>query len=209
MSRRLLILGASAGPLYVVLGLVQALLREGFDPRRHALSILANGELGWIQVANFLVSGALVVAGAVGARRALRGQDAGLWGPILLGLYGVGMLGAGIFRADPAQGFPPDAEISNELTRSGLLHFVFGAIAFYALIAACFVFARRFLRTGPRGLALYAIVTGVGFFVSFAAIASGSTSAVTMLAFYVAIAWVWVWHTHLHLHLRERFDRRT
>jgi hypothetical membrane protein len=209
MSRRLLILGASAGPLYVVLGLVQALLREGFDPRRHALSILANGELGWIQVANFLVSGALVVAGAVGARRALRGQAAGLWGPILLGLYGVGMLGAGIFRADPAQGFPPGAEISNELTRSGLLHFVFGAIAFYALIAACFVFARRFLRTGRRGLALYAIVTGVGFFVSFAAIASGSTSAVTMLAFYVAIAWVWVWHTHLHLHLRERFDRRT
>ena len=209
MSRRLLMLGASAGPLYIVLGLVQALLREGFDPRRHALSILANGELGWIQVANFLVSGALVVAGAVGARRALRGQAAGLWGPILLGLYGVGMLGAGIFRADPAQGFPPGAEISNELTRSGLLHFVFGAIAFYALIAACFVFARRFLRTGRRGLALYAIVTGVGFFVSFAAIASGSTSAVTMLAFYVAIAWVWVWHTHLHLHLRERFDRRT
>jgi hypothetical membrane protein len=209
MSRRLLILGASAGPLYVVLGLVQALLREGFDPRRHALSILANGELGWIQVANFLVSGALVVAGAVGARRALRGQAAGLWGPILLGLYGVGMLGAGIFRADPAQGFPPGAEISNELTRSGLLHFVFGAIAFYALIAACFVFARRFLRTGRRGLALYAIVTGVGFFVSFAAIASGSTSAVTMLSFYVAIAWVWVWHTHLHLHLQERFEGRT
>jgi hypothetical membrane protein len=209
MSRRLLMLGASAGPLYIVLGLVQTLIREGFDPRRHALSILANGELGWIQVANFLVSGALVVAGAVGVRRALRGQPAGLWGPILLGLYGVGMLGAGIFRADPAQGFPPGAEISNELTRSGLLHFVFGAVAFYALIAACFVFARRFLRTGRRGLAVYAIVTGVGFFVSFAAIASGSTSAVTMLAFYAAIAWVWVWHTHLYLHLRERFDRRT
>jgi hypothetical protein len=119
------------------------------------------------------------------------------------------MLGAGIFRADPAQGFPPGAEISNELTRSGLLHFVFGAIAFYALIAACFVFARRFLRTGRRGLAVYAIVTGVGFFVSFAAIASGSTSAVTMLAFYAAIAWVWVWHTHLYLHLQEGSDGGT
>ncbi|HEY7403127.1 MAG TPA: hypothetical protein VIB39_06370 [Candidatus Angelobacter sp.] len=37
----LLTLGIWAGPIYVVVGAAQAMLREGFDPRRHALSLLA------------------------------------------------------------------------------------------------------------------------------------------------------------------------
>lgn len=203
MTRKLLGLGVVAGPLYVTLGAAQTVIREGFDPRRHALSILANGDLGWIQVLNFLVSGAFVVAGAVGCRRVLRGSWAGTWGPILLGLYGIGMMGSGVFSADPAQGFPPGAEISNELSRSGLLHFVFGGVAFYCLIAACFVFARRFVHRGQPAMAVFAIVTGVGFFASFAAIASGATSATVMIAFYVAVAWVWLWHTVLLVHVME------
>lgn len=207
MTRPLLAAGALAGPLYVLIGLVQTLIRPGFDPRRHALSVLANGDLGWIQTANFLLAGTLVVLGAVGCRRALRSEAAGLWGPILLGLYGVGMIGAAFFPADPAPGFPPGAEVTNEISRAGMLHFVFGGLGFYAIIAACFVFARRFRRVGRPGLAAYAIVTGVGFLASFAAIASGSTSALTMIAFYVAIAWLWAWHTVLHVHLRGLVPR--
>jgi hypothetical protein len=53
VTARLLTLGAAAGPFYILVGLLQTLIREGFDPRRHPLSVLANGELGWIQVANF------------------------------------------------------------------------------------------------------------------------------------------------------------
>jgi hypothetical protein len=198
VTKRLLWCGAAAGPLYVVVGLAQMLTREGFDMRRHALSVLANGDFGWVQIANFLASGALVIAGAVGVSRFLRGQRAGMWGPLLLAIYGVGLLGAGIFRADPANGFPPGAPAVAGISRSGLLHFIFGGVGFYALIAACFVFARRFASSGRRGWAAYSAVTGVAFFVSFAAIASGSTSPSVMLAFYAAVAWVWCWHAAVH-----------
>jgi len=64
---------------------------------------------GWIQIANFMASGALVIAGAVRIRRVLGGKRAGSWGPLLLAIYGLGLIGAGIFRADPASGFPPGA----------------------------------------------------------------------------------------------------
>lgn len=193
-ARPLLMLGIIAGPLYLAAGLVQAFTRDGFDIRRHALSLLSNGEWGWIQVANFLLSGALVIGGALGCRMALRSQPAGTWGPILLGVYGLGLIGAGIFYADPAQGFPPGAEAPDSLSTSGLLHFVFGGIGFYALIGACFVFARRFGRQERKLLAWYSALTGVGFFVSFAAVASGSTASGIMIAFYIAVAWVWTWH---------------
>jgi hypothetical protein len=187
-----------AGPFYVAIGLAQILTREGFDIRRHALSLLSNGDLGWIQVANFLVSGTLVIFGAVGVRRVLSGQQGGTWGPILLGVYGVGLIGAGIFAADPGRGFPPGMPETTAMSTSGLLHFVFGGIGFYALIGACLVFARRFAQARRRGWAVFSAATGVGFFAAFAAIASGSTSVAVMLGFYAAVAWIWAWHTAVH-----------
>lgn len=106
-SRVLLACGIAAGPVYLALGLGQILARDGFDVRRHAISHLGNGEFGWVQIANFLLSGALVLVGAVGVRRLLRAGRGGTWGPILLGGYGLGLIGAGVFVADPAPGFPP------------------------------------------------------------------------------------------------------
>jgi hypothetical protein len=199
-TRTLLAGGASAGPLYITVGLGQILLRDGFDMRRHALSLMSNGAPGWIQIANFLLCGVLVIAGAIGVRRVLYPGRAGTWGPILLAGYGVGLIGAGIFVADPALGFPPGTALGGStMSRHGLLHFVFGAIGFYSLIAACLVFARRFLGEGQRGWAAYSIVTALGFFIAFAAIASGPASPAVMLSFYAAIAWIWGWHTLLML----------
>lgn len=201
--------GVVAGPLYLIVGLGQALTRDGFDMRYHALSLLSNGSLGWIQILNFAVSGGLVIAGAAGLRRALAGGRGGTWGPLLLGIYGVGLLGTAAFVADPASGFPPGATIQATLSRSGLMHFVFGGIGFYALIAACFVFVRRFASSRDTGWAAFSAFTGIAFFVSFAAIASGSTSAVTMLAFYGAVALAWAWHCAVHVQVlrggRESF----
>lgn len=197
----LLALGIAAGPFYVLVGGVQALTRDGFDIRRHALSLLSNGDYGWIQTANFLIAGVCVIAGALGCRFAIRFRPGSMWGPILLGIYGVGLIGAGVFPADPGQGFPPGSKVMDGLSRSGLLHFVFGGIGFYALIAACFVMTRRFLRLGRKGLAFYSLVTGIGFFVSFATIASGSISPIAMISFYIAVVWIWVWHTLVLLHV--------
>lgn len=185
--------GMAAGPLYIVVGLAHALAREGFDMRQHPLSLLSLGDLGWIQIGNFLVSGWLVAAGALGVRRLLRGSRGGTWGPILLALWAVGLVGAALFPPDPAPGFPPGASAPpGGMTTVGMLHFVFGALGFYALIAACFVFARRFWSLGRRGWAVYSIVTGVGFLTVFMGIAAGPG---WMLAFYVAVGWIWVWHS--------------
>ena len=202
-TARLLTLGAAAGPWYLAVGLAQVLTREGFDVRRHALSQLSNGDLGLDPDRQLPDQWGAGHRRGDRRRRLLRGTRGGTWGPLLLGIYGVGLLGAGIFIADPGRGFPPGAPESTALSRSGLLHFVFGGGGFYALIAACVVFARRFARQGHRFLAIYSIVTAIGFLASFATIASGSTAAIAMLAFYAAVTWIWIWHSVLLLTLRR------
>jgi len=155
LTRRLLSAGALAGPVYLGVGLAQALTRPGFDITRHDLSLLSNGDLGWIQVTNFIVSGVLVIAGALGVRRALRAGRAGTWGPLLVGVYGLGLIGAGFFVADPVAGFPPGTPVDTPtFSWHGLLHFASGGIGFLGLIAATLVCARRFAALdnadGPR-----------------------------------------------------------
>src|SRR5262245_45247413 len=86
LKRVLLAGGVVAGPLFVIVGLNQAFTREGFNLTRHAWSLLANGELGWIQISNFLVTGLLTVACAIGMWRVLRPGRGGTWGPLLVGV---------------------------------------------------------------------------------------------------------------------------
>ena len=59
-TRALLICDLIAGPFYIVVGLIQALTRPGFDLMRHDLSLLANGDLGWIQITNLVLTGFFV-----------------------------------------------------------------------------------------------------------------------------------------------------
>ncbi len=201
LTRLLLVCGAIAGPLYIIVGLIQIFIRPGYDITRHDLSLMSNGDLGWIQISNFLVTGLLTIAGAVGMRRVLRGGRGGTWGPLLIGLYGLGLIGAGIFVADPMNGFPPGTPATaNTISGHGLLHFVSGSIGFLGLIVACFVFARRFAALGQRGWAVYSIATGIIFFAAFFGIAAGSqqggtTLAVVTLAFTAAVVIGWAWIT--------------
>ncbi|WP_405144405.1 DUF998 domain-containing protein [Sphaerisporangium sp. NBC_01403] len=70
-TRTLLTCGIVAGPLYIVVVVLQMLTRDGFDISRHPASMLSNGDQGWIQIANFVVSGGLFVACAIGLHRVL------------------------------------------------------------------------------------------------------------------------------------------
>ena len=136
LTPALLLAGAAAGPLYVGVSLVQALTSDGFDVTRHPWSLLTNGNLGWIQVLNFLITGELTIACAEGMRRA----HAGNLGPVPVAGFGLGMIAAGIFTADPMDGFPrgtpagPPASISWH----GILHLVCASLGFLAMIIACF-----------------------------------------------------------------------
>ncbi|MCF6476250.1 DUF998 domain-containing protein [Nonomuraea sp. MG754425] len=157
-----------AGPLFVLLITAQAVTREGFDPRRHPLSMLSLGELGWIQTANFLLCGALVLASVAGLRRTLApGSPGRAWGTVLLGVYGASLIWAGVFPTDPADGYPPGtaAGIPTEATWHGQLHNFAPVGMGLALSAACLVFARRFAREGRRGLLLYSVLAPAAYLV--------------------------------------------
>jgi hypothetical membrane protein len=195
ITKSLLGYGILAGPLYVCVSLAQALTRDGFDLSKHAWSLLSNGSLGWIQIMNFVVAGLATVAAAVGLRRALDRRLA----PMLIAAYGVSLIAAGIFRADPAQGFPVGTPETTPISWHGTLHFVVGGAGFICLIAACFVLANHFRREGRSGLARFSLATGVVFLAGFAGIASGSHGPTT-LAFVAAIGLVWAWLARVCIH---------
>jgi hypothetical membrane protein len=194
-ARRLLVLGGLAGPLYVAVSLVQSVTRDGFDPARHAWSMLTNGDLGWIHITNLIVSGALVIAGAVGLNAALRTGPGAIWAPRLLAVYGGGMVLAGMFRADPGRGFPPGNPDEVEVSWHGTVHFAVAGVGFLALVAACFVLARRFRTAGRPGWALFSVATGTCYLASFAALSGSGGSGWAILAFTAGVVLAAIWMT--------------
>jgi hypothetical protein len=201
--------GVAAGPLYVVVGGLEMLFRPGFDPLRHDLSLMANGEFGWIHTSLFILTGLLVVASSFAMRSVMRAGPASAWGPWLVAVYGLGLIGAGLFAADPAYGFPPGTPADEHaVSWHGLLHLVTGAIGFVGFIAACFVIARRFSWRGRRGWASFSRLTGVVFAAAFLGIAAGSqqggvVSAIVILAFTAAVVLGWAWLSLLQLQLTK------
>ncbi|MEU7984963.1 DUF998 domain-containing protein [Streptosporangium canum] len=193
-TRSLLTCAAVAGPLWAVVALTQAATREGFDLTRHPLSLLSTGSLGWLQIINFLVAGVLTIAGAAGLRRALHGAPGGRWAPRLVRVNGIGMIAAGVFVMDPADGFPAGTPygMPETLTWHSYGHMAAGSIAFIALIAACYVLGRHFSRAGNRGRAIASRVAGTALLVGNGWSMSGGTAGSLALAVGAITAMLWV-----------------
>jgi hypothetical protein len=205
VTKTLLASGVVAGPLYVLVSLTEALTRDGFDLARHQWSLLSNGDLGWIHITNLVVTGLMTIAFAVGLRRALRPGRGVTWAARLVGVYGASLVGAGVFRADPALGFPPGTpEGVARVSWHGVLHFVSGGIGFLCLVAACFVVARWFAAEGRRGWVRFSQATGLLFLAGFATVAAGGGSAWSNLAFTAAVVLAWSWVSALAAHLYRR-----
>jgi Protein of unknown function (DUF998) len=162
-TRALLVCGTLAGPVFVAVGLIQAFTIPGFDLTHHYLSQLSSGELGWIQIGNFVIAGFLTIAAAVGVRRALGGGTLGRVAPLLLGGFGVGLVAAGVFVADPAIGFPPGTPdaIPTHQSWHSVLHGVSAIVSFVFLVGACFTLGWRFARQRQWGWALYSVASGI------------------------------------------------
>jgi hypothetical protein len=155
--------GAAAGPFFYIVALLQMPFRSGFDIRHHAISVLSLGDLGWIQIANFIITGLLALLGAAGMKRCLGASRGGTWGPALVGAYGVGLILGGLFHPDPGLGFPPGAPagIPTSMSPHAMVHSLGFFTAFLSLIVASFVFAGRFARMGQRRLAVYSASSGL------------------------------------------------
>lgn len=166
-TRVLLLAGVLAGPLFVLTVLVQSYTVPGFDPRLDFLSLLSLGPYGFIQIANFVVVGVLNLLYAAGLWRRLHGGPAGTFGPILVGIYGLGLITVGVFTTDPANGFPPGSVQPATPSAHGAVHALGALPVFISDAAALAVFARLFLVRRENGWALYC-----------------GTSAILMLAFF-------------------------
>ena len=186
VTRSLLGWGVVAGPFYLVVAVVHALLKPGFDFSQHALSLLMLTDTGWIQRANLLLTGLMVVAAAVGFARAIHGAPRRLVSA-LVGVYGAALIASGVFAPDPMAGFPVGAE--QTVSVSGLLHLVFGAVGFLSLGVAATVFARWLRGRGSdRGRAL-SIAAGLVVIVGFVGGgALGATTAGVVLLWIAVLA---------------------
>jgi hypothetical protein len=229
VTRSLLGYGVLAGVVFEASVLIQGLTRRGFRLAHHDASLLSNGPLGWIQIATFLVAGAMTIACAAGMRRALADAGragtelastelastelastgrAGRWGPGLVAVYGAALMAAGLLRADPADGFGPGAPAAKaaHISWHAAGHLVSAGVGFIALIVACFVVARYFGRGRHRGLAVYSRVSGLAFLAAFAGVTTGSSSSAVVLPFYagVLIAWTWLAVTSVYLYRHVR-----
>ena len=159
-TRLLLACGAIAPLLNIVVLLTLGATRTGYNAWQIPDSSLELGEGGWIQITNYIVTGVLLLAFAIGLRRVLRTGRGSSWGPILLGIYGLTFIVTGIFVTDPVLGYPPGA--SSTATVPGTLHTLLGQLQFISLAAACFVLARREAADPTsRGWAWYSLATGL------------------------------------------------
>src|SRR6266567_426199 len=160
---RFLIAGGAIGPLlFMIVLLIEGATRPGYSAWHNYGSSLSLGDQGWMQIANFLVCGLLTLGFAVGLRQVFQTGRGSVWGPILLGVFGVSLIVAGLFVTDPSLGYPPGTHGSGPQTLHGTIHGLAGLIAFSSLPIASFVMARRFAGDPNwKGWALYSIVTGV------------------------------------------------
>lgn len=166
--RLLLACGVLAGPFFTLAWLAAGFTRANYDALRHPISSLAIGESGWTQIASFLITGALLLALALGMKRALQLLNEPTRVPFLIAIIGIGLVGAGIFVTDPINGYPlgtPDLPL--QYSRAGRLHRLFSALVFIGLPAACFMFARFFAKRGQRTWAVYSRATGITFLMMF------------------------------------------
>jgi hypothetical membrane protein len=158
----LLACGVAGSILFVAaFGLLGA-IRPGYAPMRQFVSLLSLSDDGWTMTLTFLASGCLVIAGAIGIRRALRAGPGCHWIPRLTGLAGIGLVAAGIFPTDPLQGYPPGAPTVMPSTASphAAIH-LFGALLIFLLLPiASFVAARRFVAEGRSTWAAYSVASG-------------------------------------------------
>jgi hypothetical protein len=203
----LLLAGGVVGGLgFLGIALAAGAFREGYRALHQPVSMLSLGPGRWVQIANFVVTGLLMVACAAGLRRTLRSGRGATWGPLLIGTYGVGLVASGVFPVDPSYGYPPGAALGPAAspTVSGTLHDLAGFMVFGPLTAACFVFARRFAaQAGRRGWGACSLLAGLAIpaFIAgaFNAWSSGIPANFGGVFQRMAIATGWLWISLLAL----------
>jgi hypothetical protein len=80
-TKLMLACGIISTPVFFGLAIFQILIRPGYNLYLNAISQLSLGNLGWIQISNFIITGLLDIVFAIGMKRRLLGGRAGSLGP--------------------------------------------------------------------------------------------------------------------------------
>ncbi len=196
-DRRLLSAGGFAGLFFCGVATFGILTRPGFDLQRHAVSNLSLGEGGWTMVAAFIASGALTLLCAIGLSHVLKDGRGHRALPVLVGLYGLGLVIAGIFPAPACCGFPagiPEDQLP-VMTPSAIIHSIGFMVAFSSLIIACFIAALRL----SGGWSLLSLLAGI---LMPLLVALGMSNAIAPgIAFFIAAIIGWAWLAAVVMHL--------
>ena len=156
-ERGLLWSGIAGAVSFVVVFLVDGAVKPDYDAVRDPVSEAAIGRGGWVQIANFILTGTLLAFSAVALRQTVGSSTA-----FTVTLVGVSLVCAGVFVSDPVP--------HEHATWHGVAHNVVSVIVFGALAVGCFVAARwrptpswrRYCRaTGIAVPVLFVIAGGV------------------------------------------------
>lgn len=207
VMKKLLYAGVVGPLVFILVFLVEGATRPGYSAWRHYVSQLATGPGGWVQVVNFLVCGSLVLAFAIALRQAIKASRGSIGAPVLLSLFAIALLVAGIFVTDPALGYPVGAQQVH--TTHGMIHGLAGLAAFTLLPATAFVLAWHFAATRERRWAIYSMAVGALIVVFFIASTTVSTmdavgtwpNAPTGFLQRIAIIGGWTWIAMVALHI--------
>ena len=131
--------GMIGAVLFVSVFTVSGWLSPGYSPTRMFVSELSLGPHGWVQILNFVLTGALLLVFGLGLAAHFGIGAAFRAGPALIQGIGVSLMASGPFTTDPSAMF-------QQASIHGVVHGIFGALVFTFAPISCFVFYRRFRR---------------------------------------------------------------
>lgn len=184
---------------------VMHFIQPELNPIDHQMSEYANGRLGWLMVAGFVVGGLGVLVLAMGLSKSLKPGKRVRTSVVLTMLAGLGFIGSGVFKTDI-----PLEDGTVGYTFSGQMHSLAGIVAFLSLIIGSFILAGVFARDPQwqplaRTTQLFAWVILITFLGSLVASIVGppGTGGVAGLAQRIFVAVMLTWLARIGWHMRQ------
>ena len=176
---------------FVLVFLVDGATRPGYTASYQPVSALALGSRGWIQTSNFVITGSLMTAAALGAWQTTQSVVASA----LLAVFGLSLVASGVFPMGLTRGYPPGTspDTPPNLSTRHRLHDFFGVLVFTSLPASCIAFG---LSLSDTSWAVYSFATAtvlILLFLVFAAASERDSGLAGLIQrSMILVGWTWI-----------------